>query len=393
MRILVASDQWFPDFRGGAARVATDTTAALAARGHAVDVLAPSLTGATSGRLRRGLFPQTLADPVASAFLTRRSGGRYDVVVAHQATVAFGAELGAPSVPLAYVFHASAAREAAFDSRHGAPRRRGGARLLQSPLARLERRALSRAARVLVLSEYSAGLAAEVLPGAAQKLELVGGGVDIGRFQPGDGRRAARERLGLTTGRPLLLTVRRLEARMDAVALLDVDLVIGGVGSLESELRAHTARRGMQERVRFAGRIADKALPDWYRAADAFVLPTVAYEGFGLVTAEALACGTPVVGTPVGATPELLAPLDARLVARSTDAGDLADAIASVLAQDPTPLQRSCRHYAVTHLAWEVAAERWERAIAAAAGPRPSADHRWTFFERRRSRSRLASVR
>ena len=49
---------------------------------------------------------------------------------------------------------------------------------------------------------------------------------------------------------------------------------------------------------------------DHYQAADLFALPTQAYEGFGMVTLEALACGTPVVGTPVGATPEILAPLE-----------------------------------------------------------------------------------
>jgi glycosyltransferase involved in cell wall biosynthesis len=399
MRILVASDQWFPDFRGGAARVAADTADALSERGHAVDVVAPSAAAADGGRLRRGPFPQTLADPLVTAFVTRRLQPAHDVVVAHQATVALGVEIGAPKVPLAYVFHASAAREAAFDARNGAASHRHRALLLQSGLAQLERRALKRAARVLVLSEYSASLAAQVLPGVAPKLELVGGGVDVDRFQPGDGRKAARSRLGLTTGRPLLLTVRRLEPRMgldlllDVVALLDVDLVVGGVGSLEADLRIRAERLGVGDRVRFVGAVAEDHLADWYRAADAFVLPTVAYEGFGMVTAEALACGTPVVGTPVGATPELLFPLDPRFVAASTDAGDLAHAIATVLALDAGPLQRRCRDYAVTRMAWEIAAERWEQALAAASGPRPSADHRWTFFERRRGRRRLASQR
>ena len=91
------------------------------------------------------------------------------------------------------------------------------------------------------------------------------------------------------------------------------------------------------------GRVSDEELQEWHRAADLFVLPTVAYEGFGLVTAEALASGTPVVGTPVGATPELLVPLDARLVSRGTDAPALAEAMRTGLALATPELRERCR--------------------------------------------------
>jgi glycosyltransferase involved in cell wall biosynthesis len=397
--VLVASDQWYPDLRGGAARVATDTAAALAARGHDVAAVAPSASADVRLRLRRCGLPQTLVDPIATAVQVRRLRAGADVVLAHQATVAFGVELAAPRLPVAYVFHASAAREAAFDEQHGAPRRRLAAHLLRSPLAALELRALRRAARVLVLSEYSASLAALVCPEVLPKLEVVGGGVDSSRFEPGDGRARARSRLGVDTRRPLLLTVRRLEPRMgidlllEAVSLLDVDLVIGGTGSLDESLREHARRLGLERRVRFAGRVSDDELVDWYRAADAFVLPTVAYEGFGVATAEALACGTPVVGTAVGATPELLAPVDGRLVAASPDPTALADAVATVLSLDQADLRRRCRRHAVAELAWDVVAARWEGALLRAAGPRPSADERWTFFERRRAQRGIASPR
>src|SRR5207249_11624167 len=62
----------------------------------------------------------------------------------------------------------------------------------------------------------------------------------------------------------------------------------------------------------FLGFIPDETLPSYYHAADVFVLPTRELEGFGLVTVEALACGTPVLGTPVGATPEVLSGLEDR---------------------------------------------------------------------------------
>lgn len=60
-------------------------------------------------------------------------------------------------------------------------------------------------------------------------------------------------------------------------------------------------------------------------------MPTYALEGFGLVTVEALACGTPVLGTPVGATPEILGPIDRRLISKGNDARSIAEALANIL--------------------------------------------------------------
>ena len=82
--------------------------------------------------------------------------------------------------------------------------------------------------------------------------------------------------------------------------------------------------------------MSDTRLRDWYQAADLFVLPTVAYEGFGMVTAEALSCGTPVVATRVGANAELLEPLTADLLADEPSAGSLAATIERVLPRATT---------------------------------------------------------
>jgi glycosyltransferase involved in cell wall biosynthesis len=399
MRMLVVSDQWFPTYRGGAARVATDAARYLAAAGHTVDVVAPSQLPEVAVTLRRGRLPQSATDVVTAALAARRLRDRdYDVVVAHQATVAVGAAAALPGVPLAYVFHASAAREARFDGERLGRSPRGVAQLLlEKPLAVLEQHALARAARILVLSEYSSGLASTA--GARSPVDVVSGGVDTARFDEGDGRAAARARLGLSPDRPLLVAVRRLEPRMGlsellaALQTIDADLVIGGTGTLASRLDAEATALGVRDRVRFAGRISDDALPDWYRAADAVVVPSLAYEGFGMVTAEALACGTPVVGTPVGATPELLAPLEPALLAAGTRPDELAAAVRATLALAPDALARRCRAYARQTFSWDVVGPRWAASLAAAAGPRPSAKRRWTFFERRVERGSLASPR
>ncbi len=219
------------------------------------------------------------------------------------------------------------------------------ARALEVPLRRFENIAISEAHRIVLLSSFSRRILSDRSPAAAQRATLISGAVDTTVFTP-NGRTRARRELGLDPAERLVFTVRRLVPRMgldnliDAVALLpdggDLRVAIAGVGELEAELRDRANRLDLGGRLRFLGRVADAELPLWHRAADLFVLPTVAYEGFGLVTAEALASGTPVVGTPVGATPELLEPIDPRLVAGGTGAASLAAAIETGSSSRPT---------------------------------------------------------
>jgi glycosyltransferase involved in cell wall biosynthesis len=383
MRIIVAVDHWFPDHRGGAARVAAETAALLAQHDNDVEVLAPAdptlpvleRHGALAVHrvLRRGVLPQTLTDP----WETRRAalGRAADLALAHTSTTAIGLSAALPHVPLALVFHASAAREARFlRSRLPPGRRRAATRTIEPLLALLERRALRRAGRVLVLSAFSRGLLEADHPDALPRTRLVSGGVDTRVFAPGD-RGEARRRLGLPPAVPLLVTVRRLEPRMglerllEALALLrarqpELELAIVGDGSLRRQLELRRASLELTHAVRLVGRVPEDELVDWYRAADLFVLPTLAYEGFGLVTAEALACGTPAVGTPVGATPELLGPLDERLLAAGAGAADLAAAIERGLLLASPAFGRRCRAYAESRLSWAAAFPGWQAALA-----------------------------
>ena len=103
-----------------------------------------------------------------------------------------------------------------------------------------------------------------------------------------------------------------LDSLVRAMALLppEVHLTIGGEGPLKSELRALAQQLNLSHRVRLAGHIPDDKLPGFYCSADWFVLPTAALEGFGLVILESLACGTPVLGTRVGAIPDVLGQFD-----------------------------------------------------------------------------------
>jgi glycosyltransferase involved in cell wall biosynthesis len=380
MRILVASGTWYPD-RNGVARVATEVGRRLAGRGHEVTALVPRVAdlpreehegSLTVHRvIERGLVPLTVKDAIETTRHSRRLGA-FDVLVAHGSTTAIGLSRARLRAPLVMVYHASLPRELRFmRARLPWGRERLVAYLNEPITAVLERAAVRRCARILILSEFSRSLLVADHPAQSGKILKVFGGADTHRFSPGDGMQAARIRLGLDPRRRLLVTVRRAEPRMGIEQLLravqilafdEVNLAVVGVG-LTDEFRRLSSELGIDGQVHFLGRVAEEELPDWYRAADLFVLPTVAYEGFGLVTAEALASGTPVVGTPAGATPELLEPLDRRLVARGSDPDSLADAMQAALTFVDDDFRARCREYALACFDWEQVAGAWEEAL------------------------------
>ena len=116
-------------------------------------------------------------------------------------------------------------------------------------------------------------------------------------------------------------------------------LGIAGTGELLGALREQIDALGLGASVTLLGRVSEADLVRRYQQADLVVLPTQELEGFGLTTAEALACGTPVLGTPAGATPELLAPLDPALIASGTGSDQIAVAALALL-RDRDRLQR-----------------------------------------------------
>jgi glycosyltransferase involved in cell wall biosynthesis len=266
------------------------------------------------------------------------------------------------------------------DLHRGGPAGRLGAAVLRA----LERACLRRARRIHVLSAFSAAQLRELHGVGGDRVVCIPGGVDLERFRPAD-QAAARAALALAPGAPLIFTVRNLEARMGLEALLQAmarsahevpgaRLVIGGDGSRRASLERLAAELGLRDRVSFLGFVDDAALPRYYQAADLFALPTAALEGFGLVTVEALACGTPVLATPVGATPEILGPLDPRLLTRDASVEAIADGLrdfAARLTKDAEGvdgLRRACRRLAEERYGWTRTVDDLERLIGSVTG-------------------------
>jgi glycosyltransferase involved in cell wall biosynthesis len=361
LRILLVSDLDPVEVIGGGERLLAGHAAGLTALGHEVFVCsgAPGPLGGPDGTpvLRIGRSPAT---PRRATRAVR--GLRPDVVVGYQPATALWALWAAKrrGLPTIYVFSSPWAEE--YATRRPRPGRAGH-------LLRLawERACLRRADRVVVLSRYSMEAAHRAHPGVVTEVRLVAGGVDAKRFSPNVSRKAARARIGAPPGAPLLLTVRNLVPRMGLDNLLvampavarafpGVHLVVAGDGPLRSRLEARTCQLGLEDRVTFAGFVPEERLPDHYRAADLVVLPTRDLEGFGLTTVEALACGTPVLGTPVGATPEILGPLDPALLAEDATPHGLASGIVRVLRRVPPDLPERARRHLLARYTWDAAA-------------------------------------
>lgn len=129
--------------------------------------------------------------------------------------------------------------------------------------------------------------------------------------------------------------------------------------------------------VEFLGQLEDRRqLADWYASAAATVLPsTTNAESFGMVLAEALVAGCPVVGSRIGGIPALIAQGENGYLAPPGDAIALADALALVLRQQP----QLRTHLRLNHSAyrqwfgWEATGERVRAALLAAVAQRPGA--------------------
>jgi len=227
-----------------------------------------------------------------------------------------------------------------------------------------------RASRLIVLSRAFARLLEERYAVPADRIRVVPGGVDTRRFLTTQSRSDARRALGWPLDRPIVLTVRRLVRRMgledllDAVrvariAVPDLLVMIGGLGPMRAELEQRVLDAGLSDHVRFIGFVPDAALPSAYRAADLSVVPSVALEGFGLVVAESLAAGTPVIVTDVGGLPETIETLAPQCIVRERGARPLGAALIDGLRGTlPLPPPADCVRHAQARFDWSVVAER-----------------------------------
>jgi D-inositol-3-phosphate glycosyltransferase len=150
-------------------------------------------------------------------------------------------------------------------------------------------------------------------------VNVVSPGVDLYTFTAGNGRKAAREAVGLPQDAHILAFVGRIQPHKGPEVLIRavaemlnhsphlrpklITIIMGGasgtgLGEVE-RLKDLVSWLNISDVVRFENPVPRNQIPQWYRAADLVCVPSYS-ESFGLVALEAQACGTPVVATAVG---------------------------------------------------------------------------------------------
>lgn len=136
----------------------------------------------------------------------------------------------------------------------------------------------------------------------------------------------------------------------------DTVLLLMGDGPCADDLRARIRALGLERQVRLTGWIDHALMPDVYALADAMALPS-ASEGAPFACLEALACGCPVVATPIPAAHELLKGMPGGLIADSHEPEAIADAICEALGRRRGLRDETARATAARHALPNAAAE------------------------------------
>jgi glycosyltransferase involved in cell wall biosynthesis len=309
VRVALLHPCFWPEVRRGSERVIRELGDGLLARGHE-PVLLTSHPGATTRTVEDGL-PIVRARRPDDVWMRVRGWDRYLLHAPRQAVeltraradvahALYPADAVAASVlPKPLVFSYMGLPDAAYLGE------RKGRRWTME-------QACARADAVVALSEACARAFEDVLGVTAR---VISPGVDLEAFAPAPAQRAAQP--------TVVCSAARAEPRKR------VDLLVEAVRRLEG-VRLILDRRGPEIDEPFVELrdLDDRAaLAAVYREAWVSALPSV-NEAFGLVLAEALACGTPVVAADRGGMPEVLGGRDD---VGATFAGDSADALADAL--------------------------------------------------------------
>ncbi|MBH8565009.1 glycosyltransferase family 4 protein [Nostoc sp. CENA67] len=368
--ILTLGIGWFPKTPGGLERYIYELTHSLAANQDQVELCG---VGLPEVKLNLPIKLTNLASPDSAIWqrlwsirtnFQKTRVGKPDAINLHFALYSFPIlDILPKGVPITFNFHgpwASESKQEMIDNKWSI--------FLKRQL--IEKTTYNSCDRFIVLSKAFGKILHQDYQVPWSKIHVIPGGVNINWFQPNLSSQEARQQLNWPDNRRILFTSRRLVHRTGVDKLLqalasikpkipDIWLAVAGRGHMQATLEQQARDLGLENNVKFLGFLPDEQLPIAYQAAELTIMPSQSFEGFGLAVVESLACGTPVLCTPIGGMPEILLPFSPELITNSTEASAIAEKLEQVLLGNlQIPSRQACRQYTITNFDWNKIAQK-----------------------------------
>lgn len=243
----------------------------------------------------------------------------------------------------------------------------------------LTRDVIQHANTVVAASSFVRGVVAQKFGISEATMGLIPYGVNLKRFTPvsTEESQQLKDHFHYPEGKKIVLTVQRLHERKGvhhylaaAAEMLkqrkDLYFVIVGGGPERDALERKSAALGLQDVVRFAGKVPDEDLALYYQSCDLFAFHTL-HEGFGIVLLEAMACAKPVVTTKAGGTLDIVLPQANGLLVEPKEPKAFAEAALSLLSDPERTRQIGNQNRIRTEheFNWDVLTTRYETAYRA----------------------------
>ena len=377
MKTLQIGLGWFPERKGGLERYYYDLSLYL----PKVDVELQGLVAGSNrvietsqGKVRSfashedSIIKRSLN--IRKLFKQITSQETYPLVVSHFPLYLFPLLPEIKNYPLVTHFHGPWASESIVETNKN---------FVTKAKKALEKACYKSSTEFIVLSNSFRDILSQQYKIPLSQINVIPGGVNLKQFAIDSSIAEARTKLNWSQDRTIIFCVRRLAKRMGLENLIyaicdikkrypDILLYIAGKGELAVALQKQIEKLDLQNNVVLLGFVADELLPLAYRAANFSVIPTISFEGFGLVVVESLAAGTPIIGTPVGGIPEILEPFSKDLLFADSSIDSLATGIIEALSgKRALPSADACRAYVRQNYDWENIARQiklvYEKAI------------------------------
>ena len=143
----------------------------------------------------------------------------------------------------------------------------------------------------------------------------------------------------------------------------DLEFLIGGDGPLRDEIEKYISKENLNDKVKLAGWIPHDELPDYLNELKLVVLPSYT-EGLPNLMLEAMACGTPVLATPVGAIPDVIKGGETGFILENNSPECIAENVIRVLNHPSLDeIVKNARELVEKEFTYEATVERYKKAL------------------------------